>query len=114
MAAEACALVDALDCSYFVTNFFSQILFSDNLYSNLVAIVGYTDNESLYKNIHSTTMADEFRLRIDLGMIKEMLEKRELLQLNWVPSHKQLADCLTKKVGNALPLCQVLENGCFK
>ena len=111
LAAEACALTDALHCFYFIANDISDIIYSHNPSAPPFPIVSYTDNDGLQKNVYSTTMADEFRLRIDLAAIKEMITNKELLKLNWVPTSKQLADCLTKKGGNSLALLKVLESG---
>ena len=41
----------------------------------IVISAGY---DSLYQNAHSTTMAKERRLRIDLAVIEQMLCKKEL------------------------------------
>ena len=74
-------------------------------------IVAFTDNRPLYKNIHSTTMTQEYRLRIDLAAIKEMLIKQEVMSFSWVDKSKQLADCLTKFGASPLLLLSVLETG---
>ena len=67
-----------------------------------IPIIAYMDNESLHKNTHSTTMAQEHHLQVDLSVIKEMLAKGELLQLSWFPSSDQLADCFTKHGANPI------------
>ena len=76
LAAEACALVDALDCSYFISNAMSDIMYSYRHSVTPFPIVAYTDNDGLHKNVYSTTMADEFRIRIDLAAIKEMIDNK--------------------------------------
>ena len=38
----------------------------------------------------------EKRLKIDISVIKQALEKGELQSISWVPGKCQLADCLTK------------------
>ena len=78
-----------------------------------IPIIAYMDNESLHKNTYSTTMAQEHHLRVDLSIIKEMLAKGELLQLSWIPSSDQLADCFTNHGVNPIPLTRTLENGHF-
>ena len=72
----------------------SKMLYGFPLDSNhiKIPIVAYTDNKSLYKSAYSTTIVQEHRLRIDLAIIKEMLEKMELLKLLWVANGEQLAD----------------------
>ena len=73
--------------------------------------MAYTDNESMCRNVHSTTMAEERRLRIDLAIIKQMLHNKELSDLQWIPSKDQLADCLTKQGSNPIYLMRTLEIG---
>jgi len=68
-------------------------------------IAAYTDNESLYRNAYATTMVSEHRLRIDLAIIKQMLENKELECIKWLSSAEQLADCLAKKGADPIKLC---------
>ena len=57
----------------------TEILFNEAINAKSVQyripIKAYTDNTSLSRNTHSTTMA-EHRLRIELAIIKQMLEKK--------------------------------------
>ncbi len=108
-AAETNAMVEALDSSYFIAVMLSEMLNGGP--SMRIPIVAYTDSESLYKNCYSTNMCDEKRLRIEMGIIKEMLVKGELLKLVWVPKSEMLADCLTKHGASSMSLARALENG---
>ena len=56
-------------------------------------------------------MTSENRLRIDLAIIKQMLERQELAGLQWIPSNIQLADCLTKQGADPIKLMYALKNG---
>ena len=47
-------------------------------------------------SVHSTKTLKEKRLKVDVSIIREMLEKNEISSINWCASEKQLADCLTK------------------
>ena len=78
-----------------------------------IPIVAFTANESLHRNAYSTTVVDEYRLRIDLGVVKEHIEKGNISKLNWIQKSEQLADCLTKHGANPLQLTQVIESGCI-
>ena len=107
-------MIDALDSAFFVARILTEILHSKCKDSPAnIPIIGYTDNESLHKNTYSTTMAQEHHLPVDLSIIKEMLAKGELLQLSWIPSSHQLADCFTKHGVNPIRLTRTLENGHF-
>ena len=109
LAAEANAMVDALDSSFFIVAMISEMM---NL-SERIPIIAYTDSDQLHKNCHSTKMCEEQRPRIEIGIIKEMLTKGELTQLNWVPKSEMIADSLTKHGASSLTLTRILENGCF-
>ena len=56
-------------------------------------------------------MANEHRLRIELTIIKQMLEKNEVHTFEWIPSKHQLADCLAKQRASLLNLAKATENG---
>ena len=106
IAAETSAMVDALDASYCISRIFAQMVSCPS-----VKIQAITDNESLYRNAHSTTMSDEHRLRVDIAIIKEMISRKELNGIKWVPAKLQLADCLTKLGADPTKLTAVLEAG---
>ena len=114
LASETSAMVDALDSAFFVGKILTKILHSKCKENPAnITIIAYTDNELLHKNTYSTTMAQEHRLRDDLSIIKEMLAEGKLLQLSWIPSSDQLADCFTKHGANPIRLRTTLENGPF-
>ena len=49
---------------------------------------GYTcfiDNKSLHDNVHSTKSVSEKILQVDIASIKQMIQRKELFDFNWVP-----------------------------
>ena len=60
-------------------------------------IVCYTDNKSLVDVLDSKKNVDDKRLRIDLALLKEMLQNKEVASIQWVSTSGQLANCLTKR-----------------
>ena len=122
LAAESNALVDGLDEGFFVSFTFNEVIsgvidmkplsrIRNISSSKLLPIVAFTDNSSVFNNLRSTTMVAERRLRVDISAIKQMLENGEVTDVQWVPSDKQLADCLTKKGVNTIKLNAILESG---
>ena len=89
LSAETSAMVDALDITYFLSNVLSEVLFLTSVFHkmavNRVPILAFTDNESLYRTVHSTVMTNEHRLRIDIAVIKQMMSQNELRSINWIP-----------------------------
>ena len=51
-----------------------------------------------------------------MSVIHEMLEKKGIESINWCPSNRQLADCLTKLSASSTKLMNVLqrESGTLK
>ena len=69
----------------------------------------FTDNKSLLDSVHSTKTLKEKRLKVDVCIIREMLEKNEISLINWCTSQKQLADCLTKATSSPTKLINILK-----
>ena len=84
--------------------------------SELFPIHCYTDNKSLLDSLYSTKNLKEKRLKVDVCIIREMLDKKEIESINWCSSEKQLADCLTKASASCTKLISVLheESGMLK
>ena len=57
-----------------------------------------TDNQSLCDTLYSTKIISDKRLKVDICMIRKMIENKEISQVSWIDTKKQLANCLTKKV----------------
>ena len=57
----------------------------------------YVDNKSLVDALQSCKNVEDRRLRIDIAVLRDMLERREVEEVSWVNTSMQLADCLTKK-----------------
>ena len=70
-----------------------------------------TDNESARKAVYSESEVGERMLRADIAMIKDMVEDGRLAQVIWVAGKSMLADILTKRSVNKIPIMDVLENG---
>ena len=73
LAAETIALVEAIDNAIYVKHMIQEIL---HVTSNQISIDCITDNYSLYQTAHSTTSVGDRRLRIELAIVREAIEKR--------------------------------------
>ena len=111
IAAETSAMIDALDAAYFLSQVICEMIYPPREPRKNIKIIAFTDNESLYRNAYSTTMAEERRLRVDIAIIKEMILREELSSLKWIPASSQLADSLTKNGADPAKLTAVLETG---
>ena len=92
LAAEALALVECAETAIYLQEIISQLSGCDGL-----PICCHVDNRSLVETLSSGKSVDDKRLRIDLAILKEMLEQGKLRSISWVESSQQLADALTKR-----------------
>ena len=108
LAAETLAATDAVDMAFYLGNVLSQVLYNED--KNVIPIQLVVDNYSLYENVYSTKNVTEKRLRIDLAILKQMVNEGNL-KIIWTESKGQLADVLTKKGANSLKLMEAFESG---
>ena len=92
MAAETLAMAEAVDAGKLIGALTSEILYDGK---KKIPVEAITDNYSLYESAHSTKSNSDRRLRIDLGIVREMIINQDLV-LKWVPACCQLSDVLTK------------------
>ena len=110
LAAETLALVEALEVCFMIRVILLEI-YKKEPHSKTFAIHCFTDSKSLLDSVHSTKTLKEKRLKVDVCMIREMLEKNEISSINWCASEKQLADCLTKATSSPNKLIDILKSG---
>ena len=60
---------------------------------------------SLVQSVKSTTLVSEKRVRITVAAIQQIFDQDETC-LKWIPTNKQIADCIMKN--NASP-CELLD-----
>ena len=105
LGAETLSAVAALDEAYLVQSIVGEILEKGEIKINL-----HTDNKNLHDAIYTTNLVTDKRLRVDISALREMYERGEV-EVRWISSEHQLADCLTKKGASRRKLLQVLLSG---
>ena len=105
-AAETLALVDLAEASFYFRSLILELLHMSD-HSENIPIHCRTDNSGLLESIYSSTQILDKRLRIETALLREMIEKREISSVQWVPSVAQLADALTKK---GVPSAKILSS----
>ena len=108
LAAEALSLGDGLDTGLFLKEMFMEIMGPKAAQAPIIAIV---DNKSVEVNLRSTSSVEDKRLRRDLNLIKQMIDRKEVEAVQWVDGQHQLADALTKKGVNPSKLLSVVQTG---
>ena len=105
LAAESLVLYAGLDAAVAVKMMIQEIT-GKNL-----TVKGITDNKSARDSVYSESEVAERCLRADISMIKDMIEDGRVSEIKWIKGDDMLADILTKKGVNKIPLIQVLESG---
>ena len=66
------------------------------MHLDIFPIYCYTDNKSLVETVNSTKFLTEKWLKVDICIIRELIEKHEVKQISWCDCSPLLAHCLTK------------------
>ena len=107
LAAETLALLEAADNAYFFKRLFESMM----CIPNGIDIICFTDNMSIVEHISkSTSTGNDFRLKVDMCCLRDMVNRKEICALHWIEAKLQLADCLTKATASAKNLLDVLKN----
>ena len=106
LAAECLAAVEAAEISIYIATVLNEILQSSRLIDTCVLC----DNRNLVNAVHSTTNLEDKRLLIDVSILRDMLEQKELTQFIWVPTEHQLANSLTKQGASTKLLVNVFNS----
>ncbi len=110
LGAETQALYSGLDAAVGLKLLLSE-LYDGAMNLEVKAI---TDNLSCRTSIYSESEVTERQLRGDIAVIKQMIETGKVKEIRWVKGEDMLADQLTKRGVNKLPLMEVLQTGQLK
>ena len=80
-AAETLALQEAIETYYMIRAILLE-LYNKETDSGLFPIHCYTYNKLLLVSLHSTKTLKEKRLKVDVCIIRKMLEKKEISSVN--------------------------------
>lgn len=90
LAAELFAMVHGFDISSTIRLAFNSML------DKVIPLHVYTDSRSLYDCLTRINQTTEKRLLIDLRMIRQSYERREITEVFWIPTTQNPADAFTK------------------
>ena len=107
LAAETISLGTALDSAVAIRDMISEIT-GNKIRLQVKAIV---DNKSCRDAIYSTTSVSERRLRAEIAVIKDLQTEGIISEVKWIRGQFMLADIMTKKGVNSLPLMSVMQSG---
>ena len=98
LAAETLALEQACESAILIRCLICELLNFDYNDMDILKIKCRTDNKSLVDAVYTTKTLNltEKRLKIDICVLRDMIEKGEISTISWGESDTQLADSLTK------------------
>ena len=72
-----------------------------------------TDCKNLEEAVHSSSLVEDRWIITDVAAIKEALERKEITEIQRVPSERMIANCLTKAGASGKELLTILRTGKF-
>ena len=106
LAAETLSLVEAAENAFLLAKFIEEVL----PHTYRLKITCLTDSKGLYDAVNTTNTINDKRLRIEMAIVREMVENSEIA-LQWIKKGYQLADVFTKSGASSELLIEVLKNG---
>ena len=110
LAAETLSLVEGLEDAVYHRTMVSELSGKKPENFDINAII---DNKSCVEALFSTHQVEDKRLRIEIGEIKEMIDRKVVKDISWVPGSAQIADALTKAGASGLRILEIVQNGKF-
>ena len=101
--AEAMALTEASGKAYWLICIINELFLTI-----AIPVICLTDRKTLYRAGKSLMQIADNRLSIDLAMIKEKCQNKEIENITWISKEKQTADSLTKKGASCEKLIQAI------
>ena len=108
LEAEVLSLVEGLKEAVYIRELIEEVC---GLKEKSIPVMGIVDNLGTKNSIYSTTAISNKRLKRDMAAIKQMLSRREVSAIDWIPGERQLADCMSKREAPSWELLQVFQTG---
>ena len=86
LSAETFALEEALESSFMIRSLLCEVS-NKETHPDIFLVHCYTDNKSLAETVNSTKTLTEKQLKVDICIIREMIEKQEVKQISWCDSN---------------------------
>ena len=104
--AEALAINDTVSELVYIKAVLTEMLGGEMV---AVPLEVFTDSKNLLQASKTTSLVEDPRLRIEVAVLKESLEERELQKIEVVPGKEMFADCLTKRGASAKLLLDIVK-----
>ena len=94
MAAETLIQVEAAEACFWLASLLSKILYCKPNDDKNIKIECFTDNHQLYDSVYSIRPIQDKRLQMEIALLRDMVNKKEITKINWIENKYQIADCL--------------------
>ena len=108
LEAEVLALVEGLKEEVYMRELIEEVC---GLKEKSIPLRGIVDNRGTKDAIYATTVVGNKRYKRDFAAIKQMMSRKEVSGIDWVPGARQLADCMSKREAPSWELLQVFQTG---
>ena len=111
-AAETMAFNDGVAEALLMRQTVSELLYQTPR-DDIIPIICIMDSNQLHQHLQGSTQTSDKRIRLEVALLKEDIDKSNVTGIFLVRSEYNLADCLTKKgrVASCDKLCELLETG---
>ena len=82
LSAETLALEEALESYFMIRSLLCEVS-NKETHPDIFLVHCYTDNKSLVETVNSTKTLTEKQLKVDICIIREVIEKQEVKQISW-------------------------------
>ena len=90
MAAETLNQVEAAEACFWLANLLNEILYCKSNDAKNIKIESFTDNRQLYDSVYSIRPIQDKRLRTEIALLTEMINKKEITKINCIENKYQL------------------------
>ncbi|GAB1610627.1 hypothetical protein Ahia01_001349000 [Argonauta hians] len=104
LSAENMALMEGAEQCFLLKSIIKEI------FNISLPIIVMTDSKSLKDCLSTSKTLEDKRLKVDICVVRDYDKKKEIHQVCWISTEKQLADSLTKSGANPAKLLQVLQS----
>ena len=95
-ATETLVQVHSAESCFLLASLLNETLYPNPSKETLVKIERKTDNHQLYDAVHSKRPVQDQRLRIEIELLREMLNRKELYNTYWIDKTNKIEESLTK------------------
>ncbi|GAB1599883.1 hypothetical protein Ahia01_000265800 [Argonauta hians] len=104
LSTETMALMEGAEQCFLLKSIIKEI------FNISLPIIVIADSKSLKDCLSTSKTLEDKRLKVDICVVRDYVKKKEIHQLCWISTEKQLADSLTKSGANPAKLLQVLQS----